>query len=177
LRGEEGGAMSADATPTGEPATDVPSATPALDVPQGFRRFRATSGFIGVNGPLHFLHEGGEFKLGFRVEARHCNPMGICHGGVLATFADMLLPMGTVMQVKELHDRFLPTVSLQVDYITSAKLGEWVEGEMQVLRTTRTMVFAQGLVKSGGTVVLRCSGVFKIGPVIDRAALAAAGRL
>ena len=177
--------MSADATPSSGPADSAaetavlagPAASAVSDVPPGFRRFRAGSGFIAVNGPLYFLHEGAKFRLGFRVEARHCNPMGICHGGMLATFADMLLPMGTVMQVKELHDRFLPTVSLQVDYIGPARLGDWVDGEMQVLRTTRAMVFAQGLVKSGGAIALRCSGVFKIGPVIDREALAAAGRI
>jgi uncharacterized protein (TIGR00369 family) len=146
----------------------------AAKVPEGFRLFRQSTGFIGVNGPLHFVHQGPLFKLGFVVEERHCNPMGICHGGMLATFADMLLPMGAVMSVPELHRRFLPTVSLQVDFLRSAKLGEWVEGEMQVLRTTRQLVFAQGVVKSGGETALRCSGVFKIGPEIDREAFAGA---
>ena len=75
--------------------------------------------------------------------------------------------------VPELHRRFLPTVSLQLDFMASGKLGDWVEGEMQVLRTTRTLVFAQGLVKSGGVMALRCSGVFKIGPPFDRAAATA----
>ncbi|MBI5721632.1 MAG: PaaI family thioesterase [Burkholderiales bacterium] len=174
--------MSADAPPANAAdesadaaAAPVPAAEPG--VPPGFRRSRAGAGFISLNGPLYFLHEGGQFKLGFRVEARHCNTMGICHGGMLATFADMLLPMGAIVQVKELHDRFLPTVSLQVDYIGPAKLGDWVEGEMQVLRTTRAMVFAQGLATSSGAVALRCSGVLKIGPLIDREALAAAGRI
>jgi len=160
----------------GPPAGDRGDA-PAPAVPAGYRRFRATSGFVAVNGPLFVRHEGGVFRLGFRVEPRHCNPMGICHGGMLATFADMLLPIGTVSQVPELHDRFLPTVSLQVDYVGPARLGAWVEGEMQVLRTTRSMVFAQGLVRSDGEIALRCSGVFKIGPQFDREALAAAGRL
>lgn len=146
----------------------------AEEVPAGFRRFRGTTGFVGVNGPLFFLHEGSLFKLGFRVEERHCNPMGICHGGMLATFADMLMPIGAITLVPELRQRFLPTVSLQVDFISPAKLGDWIEGEMQVLRTTRSMVFAQGLVTSGGVMAMRCSGVFKIGPTFDRGALAAA---
>jgi uncharacterized protein (TIGR00369 family) len=158
--------MSADADPAGaEPAAQ---AAPELSVPPGFQRFRATTGFIAANGPLWVRREGTEFRLGFRVEERHCNPMGICHGGMLATFADMLMPIGAIALVPELHRRFLPTVSLQVDYIAPARSGDWVEGEMQVLRTTRTMVFMQGLVRTGSTVVLRCSGVFKIGPEFDR---------
>jgi uncharacterized protein (TIGR00369 family) len=137
-------------------------------VPAGFRRFRGENGFIGANGPLYFLHEGALFKLGFRVEPRHCNPMGICHGGMLATFADMLMPVGAIMTVPAVQRHFLPTVSLQIDFIGPARVGDWVEGEMQVLRTTRSLVFAQGLVRSGDAVVLRCSGVFKIGPLFER---------
>lgn len=170
--------MSADAGPEqallAQAGAEAAAEVAAPVVPAGFRRFRASTGFIGVNGPLFFLHEGPLFKLGFRVEERHCNPMGICHGGMLATFADMLLPIGAITLVPELRQRFLPTVSLQVDFIASAKLGDWVEGEMQVLRTTRSMVFAQGLVTSGGATAMRCSGVFKIGPTFDRGALAAA---
>jgi uncharacterized protein (TIGR00369 family) len=170
-----------DPGPEAAPPAGMPAQQEALRVPAGFQRFRATSGFVGANGPLFVRHEAGQdaaqFRLGFRVEPRHCNPMGICHGGMLATFADMLLPIGAVLQLPALHERFLPTVSLQIDYVGPAKLGAWVEGEMQVLRQTRSMVFAQGLVRADGELALRCSGVFKIGPQIDRQALAAAGRL
>ena len=43
-------------------------------------------------------------------------------------------------------------------------LGAWVDGECEVLKVTRTMVFAQGLVRADGATAVRCSGVFKIGP-------------
>ena len=140
----------------------------AREAKEHARRLRHETGFIGTNGPLYFLHEGPKFRLGFRVEPRHCNPMGICHGGMLATFADMLMPIGAISLVPEVQQRFLPTVSLQIDFIGPAKIGDWVEGEMQVLRTTRTLVFAQGLVRSNGVLSMRCSGVFRIGPEFDR---------
>lgn len=149
-------------------AVPLPGMATPSGVPAGFRLFPLPGGFVGVNGPFLLRHEGHEVRLGFRVEARHCNVAGICHGGMLATFADMLLPIGAILQVPAVQKRFLPTVSLQIDYLAPAKLGAWVEGEMQVLRTTRTMVFAQGLVTSDGEPALRCSGVFKIGPEIDR---------
>ncbi|CAG1019841.1 partial acyl-coenzyme A thioesterase 13, partial [Burkholderiaceae bacterium] len=82
-------------------------------------------------------------QLGFRVEARHTNPLGICHGGMMASFCDMLLPMTAHRRVSEIAQRFLPTISLQIDYLAPSPLGAWVQGEAQVLRTTRTMVFAQ----------------------------------
>jgi acyl-coenzyme A thioesterase PaaI-like protein len=62
--------------------------------------------------------------------------------------------------------RFLPTISLQIDYLSGAKLGAWVQGEGDVLRRTRNMLFAQGLVSADGEPAMRVSGVFKQGPLI-----------
>ena len=47
-------------------------------------------------------------------------------------------------------------------------MGAWVQGEADVLRVTRTMVFAQGVARIDGKPVLRVSGTFKIGQLFDR---------
>lgn len=137
---------------------------PGHDVPAGYRPVDAGGGFIAANGPLYLLHEGAVVKVGFRVEPRHCNPMGVCHGGMLASFCDMLLPLSVHRLSAEVGQRFLPTVGLQLDYLAPVPLGAWVEGDCQVLKVTRTMVFAQGLARADGVTAVRCSGVFKIGP-------------
>ena len=129
----------------------------------GFVPMRLGDGFVGVNGPLYLKHDGALVQMGFRVEHRHTNPMGNCHGGMLASFADMLLPMSIHRKAPEIGHKFLPTVSLQIDYLAPAPLGAWVQGEADVLRTTRSLVFAQGLVTADGVPCLRVSGIFKIG--------------
>ena len=134
------------------------------DIPAGFKPLPMMGEFIGVNGPLYLKHEGDLVQLGFRVEARHTNPMQICHGGMMASFCDMLLPLSVHRKSREIGRRFLPTISLQIDYLAPSPLGAWVQGEAQVLRTTRSLVFAQGLVEADGTPVARVSGIFKIGP-------------
>jgi uncharacterized protein (TIGR00369 family) len=136
----------------------------AAEVPSGFAPAPMGGGFIAANGPLYLFEQGPVVKLGFRVEPRHCNPMGICHGGMLASFCDMLLPISVHRKSAEVGLRFLPTVSLQLDYMAPAPLGAWVEGEADVLRVTRAMVFAQGIVRVDGVVAVRCSGLMKIGP-------------
>ena len=143
---------------------DASTAADALPAPppEGFKPFGIGGDFIGVNGPLFARMHEGVFQLGFRVERRHTNPMGICHGGMMATFCDMLLPMAAHRH-GAVGRRFLPTISLQIDYLAPTPLGAWVQGEGQVLRTTRSLVFAQGLVQADGTPVARVSGVFKIG--------------
>jgi uncharacterized protein (TIGR00369 family) len=133
------------------------------DIPPGFVTLSVPGEFIRVNGPLYLRQEGELVLLGFRVEPRHTNPMGICHGGMLASFADMLLPISVHHKRADVGMRFLPTISLQLDYLAPAPLGAWVQGEAQVLRVTRTLVFAQGLVTADGEPALRVSGISKIG--------------
>ncbi|MEK8052327.1 PaaI family thioesterase [Ideonella sp. DXS22W] len=139
-------------------------------IPEGFQALPMPSGFIANNGPLYMRHEprpaeaGGDLVLlGFRVEPRHCNPMKNCHGGWLASFCDMVLPLSIHRKAPEVGHKFLPTVNLTLDYLAPAPLGCWVQGEAQVLRSTRTMVFAQGLVTADGVPAVRMSGIFKIG--------------
>ena len=134
-------------------------------VPDGFRAIEIGGPYMAVNGPLYGKLEEGRLLMGFRVEARHTNPLGICHGGMMASFADMLIPCASMYQSDMLR-RFLPTISLNVDYVGAAPLGAWVQGEAQVLRTTRNMLFGQGLVTADGAVALRVSGIFKMGPLI-----------
>jgi len=136
--------------------------TPAI--PEGFRARHFGDGFIGVNGPLYARRVDGGLQLGFRVEERHCNPMGICHGGMMATFCDMLLPISAHVLSDTLGRRFLPTINLQVDFLAGTPLGAWVQGEAQLLRATQSLVFMQGLVQADGVSVARVSGIFKIGP-------------
>jgi uncharacterized protein (TIGR00369 family) len=153
-------------------ATPTTAHAPASDIPEGFKPRRFGDGFIAVNGPLYVKKLEPGIWLGFRVERRHCNPMGICHGGMIATFCDMLLPISAHYLSPELARRFLPTINLQVDYLAASKLGAWVQGEAQLLRATRSLVFMQGVVSADGNPVARVSGIFKIGPHFEDALMA-----
>ncbi len=136
-----------------------------IQIPEGFIELPFNYGFIGVNGPLYAKRDGGQLRLGLRVEERHCNPMGIAHGGMLVTFADMQLPLASRYQAG-LPDNFLPTINLSVDFLAPARMGAWVEGETQVMRRTKNLVFAQCTVTADGEPSLRASGIFKIGPAM-----------
>lgn len=135
-------------------------------VPEGFVALHSTGEFVAANGPLYLRQAGDVVQLGFRVEPRHTNPLGICHGGMMATFCDMLLPLSAHRKSAEIGQRFLPTINLQIDYLAASPLGAWVQGEAEVLRTTRSLLFMQGLVTADGTLVARVSGIFKIGNAI-----------
>lgn len=140
--------------------------------PESFRPVAVASEFIAVNGPLWICEaDARPPRLGFRVEDRHTNVARTCHGGMLATFCDMLLTLTARAHSDGLQATFMSTISLQVDFIAPAPLGTWIEGEAQVLRSAGRMFFMQALVKADGTLVARASGLLKAGkPLHDPAA-------
>jgi acyl-coenzyme A thioesterase PaaI-like protein len=81
----------------------------------------------------------------------------------------MLLPISAHVLSTQIGGRFLPTINLQIDYLAASPLGAWVQGEAQLLRTTRNLVFMQGLVQADGVNVARTSGILKIGPPFEDA--------
>lgn len=131
------------------------------DIPAGFAPFKILIGFLETNGPLYGKWDGAHLLLGFRVEPRHCNPGGVAHGGMLATFADMLLPIASRFQSKA-DMGMMPTVNLTCDYLAPAPLGSWVEGRAELVRMTRNLLFAQGVATADGEPCLRANGIFKI---------------
>lgn len=130
-------------------------------IPEGFRRLVIGGPFVERQGGLYGRWTGTHALLGFRVGPYHVNPANTAHGGMLATLADMLIPCAANYQEK-LQGRFLPTVSLNIDYLGAAPLGAWVEGQGEVLKRTSNLLFAQGLVRADGKVILRLSGVYKM---------------
>src|SRR3954469_12855569 len=131
------------------------------EIPAGFAPLRLSMGLLEAVGPLYGKWADDRLVLGFRVERRHCNPGQVAHGGMLATFADMLLPIAARFQSKaELG--FLPTMNLTCDYLAPAPLGSWVEGRADLVKTTRNLLFAQGVATADRLPVLRANGIFKI---------------
>lgn len=131
-------------------------------IPDGYRRLTLPpSGFMDAVGPLYGRRDAGRFVMGLRVEDRHCNARGVCHGGMLATMCDMLLTVGSNIQSGQ--SRFLPTVSMSCDFLGPADRGAWVEGRVEVLRVTRNLLFASGLLEvAGAGPIVRASGVMKV---------------
>ena len=138
--------------------------------PLGFRPLRVGGPFMQQCGPLYGLlkQEQGQPRvlIGFRVQEQHTNPLGVCHGGMLATLADMMAAICVPYQT-ELPRHFLPTISLQMDFLAPARLGAWVQARTDVLKTTRNLVFVQGLIHADDELVLRVSSIYKIGPLFQ----------
>lgn len=132
--------------------------------PAGFRQLPGYDKpvFNNLVGPLWVMPEGADGILyGFRLELRHCNPQEVAHGGLLTSFADIVLTGGTNYVAR--LSRFVVTVSLATDFLAPARIGAWVQTRPEVLRVGRTTAFSQCVVTADGKPVLRCSGTFNLG--------------
>jgi acyl-coenzyme A thioesterase PaaI-like protein len=58
----------------------------------------------------------------------------------------------------------LLTISLAVDFIGTAAIGQWLAVETEVIKTGSTICFAQSLVKADDVVIARANGTFRVLP-------------
>jgi acyl-coenzyme A thioesterase PaaI-like protein len=97
----------------------------AAALPEGYSLLNWSRGFGRQIGPLYEQRAGpGEATLGFRVEEHHTNGLGNCHGGMLMSFADMA--WGRIISLRKSYSWV--TVRLNCDFLSGARLGDFVEG-------------------------------------------------
>ena len=127
--------------------------------PEDFRLANIPGPFLAVNGPLHAHLEGNNLRLGLRIEDRHCNTSGWCHGGTMMTFADVQMGVGTMINTGETN--FMPTMHMSTDFVVPVRAGAWLVGETDVTRMTRNMAFSTCILSVDGEPVARSSSVNK----------------
>ena len=126
-------------------------------IPEGFRRIERLSTFNALVGPLYERRDGDAVSIGLAIEAKHTNSRGICHGGVLATLADLAL--GYAMLAKS-GDKGFVTAHLAVDYAGAARAGDWIESSVEIQRVGSRLAFANCYLMSAGKPIVRASGIF-----------------
>jgi uncharacterized protein (TIGR00369 family) len=89
---------------------------------------------------------------------RHCNGLGLIHGGMMSAFLDGLLAAAAARATGATP----VTIHLSVDFLGMGRAGEWVMGEARVTRATRDLVFVEGRCHVGERDLARASGVFKL---------------
>jgi len=130
-------------------------------IPEGFRRIERLSPFNALVGPLYERRDGETVSIGLAIEARHTNSRGICHGGVLATLADLAL--GYAMLAKSGDKGSFVTAHLAVDYAGAAKAGDWVESRAQIQRVGSRLAFANCYLVVDEKPIVRASAIFARG--------------
>jgi uncharacterized protein (TIGR00369 family) len=134
-------------------------------VPEGFRPHDRKSAVTDAWEPLYSSYGAEAVRLGFFLDARHCNGRGLLHGGVIAALADnaMGLTLGTAMRAAGGETlKGLVTTTLSVDYIGVAKLGQWIEVSPRVVKAGGSSGVVDALVTADGEVIARANANFRV---------------
>jgi uncharacterized protein (TIGR00369 family) len=126
--------------------------------PPGFELQSGRGAFTSHNGPYYRRETGDGVEQAFYALPRHCNGVGIVHGGMLSSFLDGLLAGAASRGT----DATAITIHLSVDFLAMGRAGEWVIGEARLTRATREIAFAEGHVHVGGRPIARATGVFRL---------------
>lgn len=138
--------------------TDTAATPSDFVVPDGYVRREWNKGFGNQIGPVYErMRDDGDYSLAFPVMEHHTNGMNVCHGGMLMAFAD--LSFGRVISVQRLQ--YWVTVRLLTDFISSARVGDWVEGKASIDGEEDGFVSATGRLWVGDRTILTGSGLFK----------------
>ncbi len=129
--------------------------------PEGFTALPTGTGFNQYIGPLYGKVIDGTLRLGMRIGRRHINPHQTCHGGILASFADMQLYVSQQKE-PELRHALMPTINMTLDYLAPVVVGDWLEGHTSILRVTKVVLFQQTLAMVGDNPVFRSSCVYRV---------------
>ena len=130
------------------------------EVPAGFEPSLRTSPFLDVIGPVYTRAGEGVVLLGLRARTEHLNTRGFVHGAVLAALLDVVCGRNCALRIGQPG---LVTVSLNVDFVASARDGDWLEASAMVTRVGRRLAFSHGRVEAEGKPVATASGVFAVG--------------
>lgn len=129
----------------------------APEPPEGFAPSDRRGPYTSHNGPI-FHRTDQPLIHGFRVLHRHCNGLGIVHGGMMASFLDGLLGHAVGATAK----RPGVTIHLSLDYLSMARAGDWIEGEGRVTRLTRDVAFAEARAYVRERDLVRATAIFKL---------------
>ena len=117
-----------------------------------------THAFGSLVGPF-YQPPDNPLLCGFVTDERHGNKRGVTHGGMLATAFDVALGNACWAAANQQPSA---TVQLAIQYVGGVKLGEFATVTAEIVRTTRSLIFARGVMSVGDRLVATGEGIWKI---------------
>ena len=137
-------------------------AIPLPDIPAGFEPHFRSSPVTDAWAPLYAKKTDKAVIIGLRLAKPHTNGRGLIHGGLIAALSDNAMGYSCA-QATGWTTSFV-TISLAVDFIGTAKIGQWLAIESDVIKTGSTICFAQCLIKADDVTIARANGTFRVVP-------------
>ena len=125
-----------------------------------FEQISTKPGFMKHNGGILFRNiSDTEYEFKTTINENHLNAIGITHGGFICSLIDA--GAGTAAH-RCAGQSPCVTVSLDLKFIASTKIGDEIVGFTKILKKTKSMVFLICHLKSKDKIIASASGIWKI---------------
>ncbi len=125
-----------------------------------FEQISLKQGFMKHNGGVMFKNiSDTEYEFKSTITQNHLNAAGITHGGYLAAIIDA--GAGTAAH-RSADNAPCVTISLDLKFIGSSKIGDEIVGNVKILKKTKTLVFLFCELRCNNKTITSGSGVWKI---------------
>ena len=122
---------------------------------------REMKGIPASLGALYTRRDGDGWRYAVQLDEGHCNAQGLVHGGVLMTFLDHAMSL-LVWEVAE--RAFCSTVQLDSHFLRALRAPAFVELDFELLRRSRSLVFARGMLRADEEIVMEATGIWSVAP-------------
>lgn len=126
----------------------------------GFSRHFRRSPLTDPWEPLWSENTGKAIRIGLWLDERHTNSRGLAHGGLITALADNAMGLSCGLHLESVEG--LVTVGLAVDFLSSARIGKWLEMQPEVVKVGGTLAFAQCLATANGKPCARANATFSV---------------
>ena len=125
-----------------------------------FEQISLKPGFMKHNGGVMFRNiSNSEYEFKSIINENHLNASGITHGGYLSALIDA--GAGTAAH-RSTENETCVTISLDLKFIGTSKIGDEIIGYVKILKKTKTLVFLYCELKSNNNIISSANGVWKI---------------
>jgi uncharacterized protein (TIGR00369 family) len=131
------------------------------EIPDGFERHFRQSPLTAPWEPIYSKRTEDAVIIGLRLAEPHTNSRSLVHGGLITSLADNAMGLSCGVKLEGGGSRLI-TVNLSIDFIGSAKVGQWLAVETDVIKLGNTLCFAQCFVTADGARIARANGTFSV---------------
>ena len=125
-----------------------------------FEQISLKPGFMKHNGGVLFRNiSENEYQFKSKINKNHLNAAGITHGGYLAALIDA--GAGTAAH-RSAENAPCVTISLDIKFIGASKVDDEINGNVKILKKTKTLVFLFCELKKDDKIITSATGVWKI---------------
>ncbi len=125
-----------------------------------FQQISLKPGFMKHNGGVFFRNiSKHEYEFKSSINKNHLNSEGITHGGYLAALIDA--GAGTAAH-RSANNSPCVTISLDLKFIGSSKVGDEIFGKTKILKKTNTLIFLFCELICNDKIIASASGIWKI---------------